>query len=95
MVYLTHLGLGVDNDTVVAFQDHAEARIVRVPPVNHTMRARLASLDNVIAVSREELKALDGTSDAIACSKLAQQQRDSGKSMTPDNIILLASLDAQ
>ena len=74
MVCLTHLGLGVHNDTVVTFEDRAEARIARIPSANHTMQARLASPDNVIEVRREELKAFDGTPDGIAYSKLAQQQ---------------------
>ena len=95
VVCLTHIGLGVDNDIVVAFEDRAEKRIVRVPPADHTMRTRLASLDNMIGVSREELKIFDGTPDGVACSKLVQQQRDAGKSMTADEIALLASLDAQ
>ena len=34
---LTHIGLGVDNDTIAAFEDHSEARIVKVTAAHQVM----------------------------------------------------------
>ena len=95
VVSLTHIGLGVDNTTIVTFEDRAKAHIVKVPPTDHIMQTGLASLDSVIEVSWEELKAFGGTPDGVACQKLAQQQQDTGTSMTADKITLLTSLSAQ
>jgi hypothetical protein len=95
VVPLTHIGLGIDNDIIAAFEDRVETRIGKVPPTDHIKRTRLASLDNVIEVSREALKTFDATPDGVVCSKLSQQYRDAGKSMTAHEIALLASLDAQ
>jgi len=91
---LEPIGLGIDNDIVAAFEDRAEARVVKVPPADHAMREQLADLDKVIEDSREAVRVFDLSPDGSSCLKLAQQQRDSGKTMTEDELALLASLDA-
>ena len=55
----------------------------------------MASLDEVIKDNREAVTIFDGTQDGISYHKLSQQPRDTGKTMTDDEIALLESLNAQ
>ena len=53
---LTHMGLGIDNDTLAAYEDRVEAHIVKVPPDNQVKRARLKDLAREIVVKRVAVK---------------------------------------
>ena len=89
------MGLGIDNDTLGAYEDCVEAHIVKVPPDNQVKRARLKDLAREIVMRRVAVKNFDDSPDGSIYNKLQQQQRDAGKSMTDDEVALLTSLDAQ
>ena len=45
---LTHMGLGIDNNVIAAYEDRVEAHIVKVPPDNQGKLVRLEELDGEI-----------------------------------------------
>ena len=59
----THMGLGIDNDIVAAYEDSVEARIVEVPLDNQVKRVRLEELERVIEETREAVRSFDATPD--------------------------------
>ena len=40
VISVTHVGLGVNDDTITAFDDRVEARLVEVPTANEVMQTR-------------------------------------------------------
>ena len=66
----THLGLGIENDVIAAYEDRVETKIVWVSVGDEVMRSRLAELDAEIQEKREAVKSVDEMPDIIVCAKL-------------------------
>ena len=92
---VTHIGLGIDNDIIAAFEDRVEGSIVHVPPEDVTRRMRLEALLPEIEAKREAIRSFDSTAQGKSYDKLQQQKRDAGRAMSPAETLLLHSLDAQ
>ena len=52
-------------------------------------------MDGEIEENREAVRKFDITLAGLSCNKLHRQQRDAGKTMTDDELVLLTSLNAQ
>ena len=89
---LTHMGLGIDNNIIAAYEDRVEAHIVKVPPDEQVKQVQLEEIDGEIEENREAVRRFDITLDGLSCNKLQQQQRDIGKTMTNGELALLTSL---
>ena len=92
---VTHIGLGIDNDIIAAFEDKVEVSIVHVPPEDVTRRRRLQALLPEIEEKRKAIGKFDVTPKRKLLDKLQQQKRDAGKVMSLPETLLLNSLDVQ
>ena len=92
---VTHIGLGLDNGIIAAFEDKIEESIVHVPPEDVTRRRRLQALLPEIEEKRKAIGIFDLTPEGKLLDKLQQQKRDAGKVMSSAETLLLKSLDAQ
>ena len=92
---VTHLGLGVDNGTIAAFEDKVEATIIDVPEEDAARRRRLEEIARQIPETRLAINEFDETPDGKLLDRLKQQQRDAGKVMSEQERSLLTVLHAQ
>ena len=91
----THMGIGVDNTIVVAFEDTAEKDTVDVPEEDRHKCRRLEVLATEIEERREVVRTFDTISDGKLCYKLQQQKCSAGKTMSAAESFLLTALKAK
>ena len=92
---MTHIGLGIDNDIIAAFEEEGEYTIVSLPPDDVQRRQRLEALKTEIENKREAVKLSDATPEGKEYEKIEQQRKDAGKVMPPAKLCLLSSLTTE
>ena len=92
---LTHIGLGIDNDILAAFEEEVEYTNVRLPPDDVQRRQHLKVLQTEIENKQEAVRSFDATPKGKEYEQLQQQHKDAGKVMSPDELCLLSSLTTE
>jgi len=89
----THLGLGVDNDTLNKYADIVEWTIILVPAPEKAMRDRYKQLDQLIENARKNVKAFDDSEEGKRRDSLDRKKEKVADKITDNNVTTLAALE--